>query len=510
MFKILSLAVVDHPVLKNMEIDFTDNAEKKTGKYVSLIIGENGTGKTQIIKCLIDILIVLNDPMLKWEEPYNFTIIIFKDNNEITFSSNLRTINTNKAVANSGDILPNKLLISAYTFNDQYPKIDDNKIYYYGGLKTTTNNIFINNPSQSTFNNLCKIIQAETEIGLLDNIFKELKFKTRIQVIYGKRRYYSLIQDKKLLKIVNAFSNEEMTDEARTKGIEAAKAIIESKLRINDKNRSKRYQDDAIKRFLNSNDSIGAFLTFLAKNVQIDEGGKSKLDFAFEYSWGLEPINQQINLKFKEHLVFYKVLSDLDILSFESFHVFKSQFFSFSNASSGEFHFLHLVLGLLANIEKDSLVLIDEPEISLHVNWQNKFFHLIKPIIEKYKSCQFVIASHSHFLVSELDSKNSAIITLKRNNNDEVVIRNIQEDGINTLGWSAEQILFEVFEMATDRNYYLSLLVEEIVSEMSVSNPNNERIEKNRALLKQYDLSNLNIKDPFNTIIKNIIGDEVA
>lgn len=62
--------------------------------------------------------------------------------------------------------------------------------------------------------------------------------------------------------------------------------------------------------------------------------------------------------------------------------------------SSGEQHELVLAYDLLFNVAPDSLVLIDEPEISLHVSWQQEFLTDIARISELVP-LRFVVATHS-------------------------------------------------------------------------------------------------------------------
>ncbi|WP_157508862.1 AAA family ATPase [Luteipulveratus halotolerans] len=62
--------------------------------------------------------------------------------------------------------------------------------------------------------------------------------------------------------------------------------------------------------------------------------------------------------------------------------------------SSGEQHELVLVYDLLFNAARGSLVLIDEPEISLHVAWQQKFLDDLSRIAD-LTSVRFVVATHS-------------------------------------------------------------------------------------------------------------------
>jgi predicted ATP-dependent endonuclease of OLD family len=53
-----------------------------------------------------------------------------------------------------------------------------------------------------------------------------------------------------------------------------------------------------------------------------------------------------------------------------------------------------LAYDLLFNVKPDALVLIDEPEISLHVAWQQQFLNDIARIAE-VASLRFIIATHS-------------------------------------------------------------------------------------------------------------------
>ncbi|MEV7413099.1 AAA family ATPase [Streptomyces althioticus] len=62
--------------------------------------------------------------------------------------------------------------------------------------------------------------------------------------------------------------------------------------------------------------------------------------------------------------------------------------------SSGEQHELVLAYDLLFNVAENSLVLIDEPEISLHVAWQQEFLNDIANIANT-ASLRFIVATHS-------------------------------------------------------------------------------------------------------------------
>lgn len=72
---------------------------------------------------------------------------------------------------------------------------------------------------------------------------------------------------------------------------------------------------------------------------------------------------------------------------------------SVSDLSSGEQHELILLKYLLFDAEPGSLVLIDEPEISLHVSWQKAFLGDLSRI-SRVSNLRFVIATHSPQIIN--------------------------------------------------------------------------------------------------------------
>ena len=67
--------------------------------------------------------------------------------------------------------------------------------------------------------------------------------------------------------------------------------------------------------------------------------------------------------------------------------------------SSGEQHQLVLFFELLFELRENALILIDEPELSLHVAWQKKFIADLNRIIA-LNQFDVILATHSPPLVS--------------------------------------------------------------------------------------------------------------
>lgn len=67
-------------------------------------------------------------------------------------------------------------------------------------------------------------------------------------------------------------------------------------------------------------------------------------------------------------------------------------FFSFGELSSGEKQMLLILLTVVIQDETECVLLMDEPELSLHLNWQLKLLDSIKML---NPHCQIILATHS-------------------------------------------------------------------------------------------------------------------
>ena len=78
-------------------------------------------------------------------------------------------------------------------------------------------------------------------------------------------------------------------------------------------------------------------------------------------------------------------------------HDSSSEFFPL-NLSSGEQHIFIILFSLLFKVKSGTLVLIDEPEISLHIHWQRKFLRILQKIIAD-NPIDIFIATHAPDIV---------------------------------------------------------------------------------------------------------------
>lgn len=114
-------------------------------------------------------------------------------------------------------------------------------------------------------------------------------------------------------------------------------------------------------------------------------------------------------------------------------------------ASSGQLSTVTAILSLAAAIEDSSLILIDEPELSLHPKWQVKYVDLLLDTFSQYVGCHYVIATHSPMVISELP-RHACVVSL-----DEPEIPQSAE----LAGQSADYLLAEAFQVPTNNNRHV-------------------------------------------------------
>lgn len=169
--------------------------------------------------------------------------------------------------------------------------------------------------------------------------------------------------------------------------------------------------------------------------------------------------------------------------------------------SSGEFAMLSTVLSISAAAnDSHTLVLLDEPELSLHPNWQMTLIdNLDKALTDRV--CHMLIATHSHMLVADLPMKRSQVTQLERDEEGELHATIVPE---STYGWSAEEVLLKVFKTATDRNRYFGERIGQLLERIGNNTIAPEEVTEELSVLQEIS-SHLNDIDPMKKILNTIV-----
>lgn len=111
--------------------------------------------------------------------------------------------------------------------------------------------------------------------------------------------------------------------------------------------------------------------------------------------------------------------------------------FSIDELSTGEKTLMSKVLYLHFRKIKNEIILIDEPELSLHPSWQNKVLKIYENFA-KQNNCQIIIATHSPHIIASANNK--YIRFLEKNEEGNIrAINDIQAYG-RDIEWVLQQM----------------------------------------------------------------------
>lgn len=115
--------------------------------------------------------------------------------------------------------------------------------------------------------------------------------------------------------------------------------------------------------------------------------------------------------------------------------------------SSGQTIYSYLLPCLVAEIDDESLLILDEPELYLHPAMEVGLINMLKGLLEETKS-NAIIASHSSILAREVER--TGVVILRREGGRTIV----SNPGFETFGQSIEMIMGEAFDDYRVRKAY--------------------------------------------------------
>lgn len=123
----------------------------------------------------------------------------------------------------------------------------------------------------------------------------------------------------------------------------------------------------------------------------------------------------------------------------------------FNKTSSGEAILLNIFTNVIANINKQSLLLIDEPEVHLHPNAISNFTRMLDKILIQFDSYA-IISTHSPIIIQEIPSK---YIRILKKEGAVPIVYNLN---IESFGENLSTITNEIFETDCAATNYKDIL----------------------------------------------------
>ncbi len=410
---------------ENGELTITENDHRSIfppNINVTAIVGENGSGKSNILACLREILY---SKKISRSEPNLRYIILFNISNTIKVISNVE-LNHNISTFGNFEALDNYLYLASnqnkaprLSLGDEEENIDTKKELYnrfqqsqYSIAKMLTSQYISNiNFHLTTFMYLPNKIDVKIK---LQNIYTRLIDKYENPFSYGLSSF-----DK----------NQDLSEKEEDREFRDAR------------NQSWAKKDDLDNLFEHAKSDFHRFLMTLYIQEFGDENYHEfdKIDFLLEElesSWykitekefnqyfkdGIKNINQ---FSQKEKDIFFNHYKE-----FFHFDFIDSKNRRFNDLSHGE----QTIFAQMLNIyyfslhnKSNLLFFLDEPDLSLHPEWQRKYLSELQNLLIKMEQKFHIIAtSHSPFLLSDLSKEN--VIFLE---NGKQVYPNIETFGAN-------------------------------------------------------------------------------
>ena len=211
--------------------------------------------------------------------------------------------------------------------------------------------------------------------------------------------------------------------------------------------------DEKITSSIKSSNSIATEITQLL--IDIDNLDNSDLSKWVKRNPGIAPTEDVQNIRMKRftnafHSIFPNkrfVGVDNDsghkIVEFEEF----GKYMSIEKLSSGEKQIVFRGGFLLRNQKttEGSVVLVDEPEISLHPQWQLCIMAFLKNlfITNGVQTSQLIVATHSPFIIHNATRANDKVIVIKKHTDGTIYV----SQNPKYYSWTESQIIQEAFNV---------------------------------------------------------------
>ena len=130
--------------------------------------------------------------------------------------------------------------------------------------------------------------------------------------------------------------------------------------------------------------------------------------------------------------------------------------FDINDLSSGEKQLFLRTLSIKMLEPKNSIILIDEPELSLHPKWQQRIIEVYKKIGENN---QIIVATHSPHILGSVSNEN--IFILYRNENGKIEVKT-GDELYSSYGQPVDRVLKDIMELKSLRTPKIEKDLEEL------------------------------------------------
>lgn len=425
---------IDKIFFKNIEYSLS-KPDKSLPNNITVIVGPNGAGKSRILSALAHIYTKRKDRDQKnWDYP------IFEN-------------------SNSSSDFPSKVVTQTFSPFSRFPVERNKKIELseylkkedsnYSTIGFTRNMGFRGSVSKEVVGRTLRKLLTEPQYAKpLKEAMTSIKFAPIINLGFRQSPnvssiYFSEILDNGLRESINNYLYD----------IEKKGELIPDEYRV--------------ARELSSS-SLIELSNIIFKAIRNIESKKTK-------EYGINTYTLDLNLNdmstSQEYLNAFVTLMRLGFLRLVEAHIQTENFhegnqgivnasnpINLADASSGEQQLISSLFGIIAEAENDSLILIDEPELSLHPEWQVQVVDYINSVLSVFSGCHVFIATHSALVAQRALELGIEVITLGKTEGQVSDTRDQKHASI-------EETLLDVFGLAVKDSTYVPRLILSLILE---------------------------------------------
>ena len=504
-FKLISLELSNFPFFGDITYKFVDSHDKQDKIYTTVLIGPNGTRKSflfnliiYIFKCVVDILSQKQIDYKRFgggifhlvysldNRVYEIARIYSKNENGSEKYHYAFKVDGKKAIV-SEILLPQTIIGNSVNITDKFPVFKENEFpqFQYLGIKYNAQSASTKSFIKKTIDYVSKMCYSEPFLQSLGQLLNDF-------VAEGKtiRISYKTTNHKKFF---NGDLNTKVLDDFFT----------DIEMRYREKQKIPPFKLNAYNSLKKSDSMLHELIKYCNTLAVKDEfqrmNGASNRIIKFNLTQRDDLEKLKLNGAILNNLYSIGLLVDPKI---EIIGGTEGEY-SLEDSSSGEHNILTSLIGIIATMKPNSLLMIDEPEISLHPNWQMKYVSFLKRVLssENYSTSHILIATHSHFIISDLEGNSSKIIGLSKENNLSIIPL---DPHLDTFSWSAEEVLLKIFQVASSRNYFIAENLGLMLDFISDPKSDDESIKEKYFDLQLDKISGLTDNDPLKTVLNKI------
>lgn len=354
---------------RNSQIRLIKKSELILGKNVfSILVGKNGTGKSTLLQQIA-----------------GSTIKAITKQNKGFY----RAVEFNLFEDNYLDDIPTEVIAVSTSPFDKFPiaKVDKIKHYTYLGIRDI-NSIaigvgYLSKIIVSLIDSINKQVKQANEIS---NVLEFLGYIDEMNIVF----YYTIHPQQFEENLIGKNITEEFDNRDNPIFRKINREFFTNDDNSINEKKLKKLQK-IIEQFDEKRQDLKNF------NLIINRRGFKNVDSAFTI----------------ENLIFLFEIGMLKLKDVLLTSIRDLRKYSIKEASSGEQSIILSILGIASRIKDNCLILIDEPEVCLHPQWQEKYIDILTKTFDKYQNCQFIIATHSPLIISRLSNYNSFIIDME-------------------------------------------------------------------------------------------------